>query len=122
MSQSENQPPNRQIMPLILVAIGLLLVAVVVIWQVARPGQGIVTAARPTATTEPNIPFPDIKRVTLQEAKAALDGKTAIFVDVRSADSYKTSHITGAVNIPLAELEGRINELDPGKWIITYCT
>jgi len=30
--------------------------------------------------------------------------------------------ITGAINIPLAELESRLGDLDKLQWIITYCT
>jgi hypothetical protein len=122
MSQNEKLQPKRQLLPVILVAIGLLLVAGVVIWQVFRPGQVKIINARPTGTADPNRPFPEIIRVTLEEAKAAFDGKMAIFVDVRSADSFNTAHVPGAVNIPLAELEGRISELNPDNWIITYCT
>ncbi len=127
MSQREHQPSNRQILPLILVAIGLLLVVTVVIWQTVRPGPVTATSIQPTrvqpvSATDADIPFPDVKRVTLAEAKAALDNKKAVFLDVRSADSYKAAHIPGAVNIPLLELEGRLNELNPDQWIITYCT
>jgi 3-mercaptopyruvate sulfurtransferase SseA len=67
-------------------------------------------------------PPQEVQRVTLEESKAAFDSKAALFLDVRSADSYTTGHIPGALLIPLAELEARINELDPNQWIITYCT
>lgn len=67
-------------------------------------------------------PEPEIPRVNLAESKAAFDNGTAIFVDVRTASFYATSHIPGALSIPLADIEGRINELDPNQWIITYCT
>jgi rhodanese-related sulfurtransferase len=63
-----------------------------------------------------------IQRVALEESKAAFDSGQATFVDVRSASSYEASHIPGALSIPLAELEGRLGELDPDQWIITYCT
>lgn len=71
---------------------------------------------------EPQIPESEVPRVSLEEAKAALDGKTAVFLDVRAAGSYAASHIPGALSIPLNELEGRLDELDPADWIITYCT
>jgi hypothetical protein len=66
--------------------------------------------------------FPEIQRVLLEEAKAALDSGSAVFVDVRSKASYDASHIPGALSIPLGELETRLKELDPKAWIITYCT
>ena len=66
--------------------------------------------------------FPEIQRVPVEEAKSALDAGSAVIVDVRSKASYDASHIPGALSIPLAELETRLNELDPGDWILTYCT
>ncbi|HEY5902067.1 MAG TPA: rhodanese-like domain-containing protein [Anaerolineales bacterium] len=71
---------------------------------------------------EPQISETEVPRLSLEEAKAAFDGKTAVFVDVRGAGSYAASHIPGALSIPLNELEGRLGELDPSQWIITYCT
>lgn len=62
---------------------------------------------------------PDTCRVPLDEAKTALDSGSAILVDVRSAEAYRDSHIAGAINIPLAELESRLGELDKAQWIIT---
>jgi hypothetical protein len=64
----------------------------------------------------------EIQRVPLQQAKAAFDARSAVFLDVRGASFYATAHIPGALNIPLADLETRLNELDPSQWIIPYCT
>lgn len=63
-----------------------------------------------------------VPRVSLVEAKAALDTGNAIFVDVRSPDAYQVEHIPGSINIPLGAIESRLSELDPEQWIITYCT
>ena len=64
----------------------------------------------------------EAQRITLEDSKTAFDSGEALFLDVRSASSYGTSHIPNAVSIPLSQLEGRIDELDPNQWIITYCT
>lgn len=64
----------------------------------------------------------EVSRMGIEESKAAFDSGDAIFLDVRSESSYATGHFPGALSIPLTELEDRINELDPGDWIITYCT
>ncbi len=42
-------------------------------------------------------------------------------IDVRPPEEYESGHLPGAVNIPLSDLEGRINELQTGKEIIAYC-
>lgn len=66
--------------------------------------------------------YSEISRVSLDDAKAALEAETAVIVDVRSAEAYQGGHIAGAINIPLGELETRLGELDKTQWIITYCT
>ncbi len=63
-----------------------------------------------------------IQRVSLEEAKQAFDEGTAVFLDVRGDDVYAMEHVTGALSIPLGEVESRLGELDPGQWIIPYCT
>lgn len=78
-----------------------------------------------TASPEPiaeEIPYPEIARVSIEEAKSALDSGTAVLLDVRSVEAYASQHIAGAVNIPATELESRLGELDPNAWIIPYCT
>lgn len=42
-------------------------------------------------------------------------------LDVRPADEYALGHLPGAINIPLAELEARLAEIDPGQEIVAYC-
>ena len=44
-------------------------------------------------------------------------------LDVRSADEFAAGHIEGALNIPLAELDGRIAELpqDLNAPFLVYC-
>jgi 3-mercaptopyruvate sulfurtransferase SseA len=98
------------------VGIALTIVAVAAYALTNRQSQ-----AGPPASPSPVAPQ-EVQRVTLEDSKAALDNHSAVFLDVRSESAYATSHIPGAVSIPLAELEGRIGELDPEQWIITYCT
>lgn len=64
----------------------------------------------------------EIVRVSLEDARRALDSETAVFVDVRDPSSYAAGHIPGALSMPLDALEQHLDELDPQAWIITYCT
>ncbi len=48
------------------------------------------------------------------------DGLVTI-VDVRPKDEFALGHIPDALNIPLGELERRLDELPPDKEIIAYC-
>ena len=87
----------------------------------------------PTQIIEPVVAQPQgdipqsenaVHRVTVEEAKAALDSGEAIIVDVRSQAAYDTSHVAGAIFIPLGAFETDIANVDLPKdqWIITYCT
>jgi predicted sulfurtransferase len=78
------------------------------------------------ASPAPKIPQTEdaVPRVTVKEAKSALEDGKAIIVDVRSAESYAAGHMAGAISIPLANFENNIEDLTLNKdqWIITYCT
>ena len=64
----------------------------------------------------------NVQRTTLSDAKAAYDGKKAIFLDVRTSESYARNHVPGAISIPEAQINERMNELNPNQWIIAYCS
>lgn len=56
------------------------------------------------------------------ELKKLLDEKADLqLVDVRTADKHQAYNIGGML-IPTEELPTRINELDPNKPVVTYCT
>lgn len=42
-------------------------------------------------------------------------------LDVRPADEYAQGHLPDAVNIPLADLEARLRELNPRQEVVAYC-
>ncbi len=44
-----------------------------------------------------------------------------VFVDVRTPEEYKAGHIPGAVNIPVSEIKGRMNEVPKDKQVYVYC-
>lgn len=87
----------------------------------------------PTQVTEPastqpeaNLPQTDaeVPRVPADQAKAAFDSGDAVIVDVRGAEAYARSHITGALEVSLSAIQTDPANLplDKNKWIITYCT
>ena len=113
--RSSKKPSNY--LPFLIIGLGVLVVAAALLWaaQLSR-------SPAPTAESEELTPFPEIARISLQDAYTAHQKKQALFIDVRSAENYQQSHVAGAINIPIAELENRYRELDPNQWIITYCT
>jgi hypothetical protein len=75
-----------------------------------------------TSAPVPTPPVVEAARISRADAKKAFDDGSAVFVDVRAADSYNREHITGALNIPLADLNSKADTLPKGKKIIVYCS
>ena len=49
-------------------------------------------------------------------------GKRGTIIDVRTPGEFAGKHVSGAINIPLDEVEKRIKELDElPKPIVAYC-
>ena len=42
-------------------------------------------------------------------------------LDVRPADEFALGHLPGAVNLPLSDLQARLEELDPAREVVAYC-
>jgi len=135
---------NRQpVYPVLMVAAGVVLILGSIFWMMtAAPSDssagaagnaantaGAVNAAPsadmlddiPTVGTS-RIPYPNIKRVSVEDAKAAYDAKSAIFVDSRGELYFDSGHIPGAIPMTDQDLAARIGDLDRNAWIITYCT
>jgi len=66
----------------------------------------------------------EVPRISPADAKAAFDRGDALIVDVRDVDAYTLSHISGALSVPLGEIETNSAGINLNKetWIITYCT
>ncbi len=118
-------PKTRQqssLRPILMMAAGLLLIFIVLIGLALAGNQSGAAPASPTAPAQAQIPYPDVVRISLTDAKAAYDAGSALFLDVRDADSYNARHVPGALNVELAILPSRISDLDKSRQIITYCT
>ena len=63
-----------------------------------------------------------VRRITPEEARAAVLRGKAIIVDVRGEASYNAGHVKGASSIPLNDIAQRMRELPRDKMIITYCS
>lgn len=118
-----SQRKQKAVIPIILAIIGalLLLFAIFLIFPRASEPEPIESVSQ-SSTSHDEETFPEISRVSLVDSKAAFDEGSAIFLDVRERDAFTASHVPNAINIPLAELEMRLGELDKAQWIISYCT
>ena len=97
-------------LPVLLMVVGALLIFGAGVWFLY-----ILPAGSSVEVNEDQVP-----RLSVEEAKAAYDTGSVIFVDVRDAESYARGHIKGALSIPMEELSSRMDELDPSAWIVTY--
>ena len=60
-------------------------------------------------------------RVSAGDARE-LVANGAMLLDVRSSEEFSGGHIEGAINIPIQELAGRLDELgDKSSPIVVYC-
>ncbi|MEW6360624.1 MAG: rhodanese-like domain-containing protein [Pyrinomonadaceae bacterium] len=63
-----------------------------------------------------------VEDISAAELKELLDSGEAIqLIDVRDAGEFAFARIPGAKSIPLAELPGRIGELDPSRLTVIHC-
>ena len=56
-----------------------------------------------------------------EEVDGLAEREDVILLDVRTEAEYRNGHIPGAVNIPLDELRGRLEELDREKTLYVNC-
>ena len=106
---------NQALLPIILFAgvivisiVGLILADNIRQTRISNPGE---------ITNQDEIP-----RVTAEEAYQAMLEGEAVIVDTRSESEYQSQRVAGAINLPIDQVEGRVGELDPDTWYITYCT
>ena len=117
------RPEQGKLFPILMIAAGIILILGSVLWlinatQISQARVGSVSSP----ISSPKIPYPDIPRVSLGDAKAAYELKQATFIDVRGEPYYSQGHIPGALSISEDQLNSQVRGLDVNSWIITYCT
>lgn len=60
-------------------------------------------------------------RITVLEARAAMEKGDAFFIDTRNAEAYRKEHIRGAINMPYGDAKSPIDQLPKDKLLIAYC-
>ncbi len=82
----------------------------------AAPG---ATAPAPAPAADP---MAAVQRLSVGDAKKAVDAGKAVIVDVNSLGSYAAEHAKGSLSIPANEMYARTGELPKDKQIIAYCS
>ncbi len=108
--------PRTIIMAVLLLMMGLLAVISLII--------GLLESSGDVKPAQPLPPAATVPAISPAEAKKRADsGEKVIFLDVRTPDEYRTSHIPGSILLPVDEVEARAALLLPDKEmpIFVYC-
>lgn len=76
----------------------------------------------PAEVSSEDIPYPDVPRIPVGQAREGHEAGTILFVDVRSAQNYASAHISGALSVPSGSGDAAYTELPRDVQIVTYCT
>ncbi len=92
----------------------------------APPKQPGVVQMAPNNAVQITTPSADeelnkARRISRNEAIKLVKQKKAVYVDVRTKDTYDLGHLPGAISIPLSQLPNRFRDLPVKKFLITYC-
>jgi len=125
---SKRKPKRRKqsssslVIPVVAGVVVLVLIVGIIAFSEARRPPGSASSSSDTAQplNTQSIPYPNVPRIALQEAKGLLDSSEAVLVDVRSKESFDKSHAVGAVSIPESEIEARLEELPRNKDVVLY--
>ena len=63
----------------------------------------------------------DLEPIPREELLQRARNGLVTVVDVRPPEEFAAGHVPGAVNIPLADLEKHLNDLDAKQEIVAYC-
>ena len=61
------------------------------------------------------------KQLSHQDAERLMQEREIVIADVRDQDSYDSGHITNAVHLSVAALQGYCNRADKNKPVLVYC-
>lgn len=63
----------------------------------------------------------DLEPISRQELLGRVREGLVAVLDVRPAKEYASGHVPGAINVPLADLERRLAEMDIDREVVAYC-
>ncbi len=114
---------RRKVFPVLMMVVGLFLMGSSFLIFIYTPPYSIsnATPVELKVSSSGNT-YPEIRRISLDDAKSKYDQEQAIFIDVRGEPFYSIGHIAGSLSIPEDQLMLRMDELNPNIWIITYCS
>jgi rhodanese-like protein len=64
----------------------------------------------------------DVPRIAAEDLRSKMNRGEVTVIDVRDETSFEAGHITGALHMQFATIEGQIDLIPKGKPIVLYCT
>jgi hypothetical protein len=102
----------------------LAVVAAGLVWfndsQQLAPSAAVAIPTAPVASQD--IPYPNVARVSPEQAHMSAMSGEAVIVDVRGQEFYDMGHARNAISLPLDQLPARFSELPKDKAVLFYCT
>ena len=93
---------------------------------IALVGQWDTSEGVVTAKAKNELVIKELEVGTVNLARKLFDTGDHIFVDARSVEDYQEGHITGAVSLPIGQVEEKLSvfleRYPPETSIITYCS
>lgn len=86
-----------------------------------KTGSAVPQAPAVPPQTAPK-PADDVHRISIADARAAVEKGNAVIIDVRGEQSYKAGHIKDSKVIAADQIGARAGELPKDKTIILYCS
>lgn len=63
----------------------------------------------------------EFEAITREELRRRMEAGEVTVVDVRPRAEFDAGHISGAISVPVDELDERLERLDGGRTIVAYC-
>ncbi|MER2599093.1 MAG: rhodanese-like domain-containing protein [Caldilineales bacterium] len=116
---------SKGLWPILAAVAGLILLAAAAVSFLSKPETTTAptnSVALPVITVAADAPYPQIIRVSAEQAHISMAEGQAVLIDVRDRRYFEAGHAAGALSIPESELPAQLGELPKDKTIITYCT
>lgn len=62
-----------------------------------------------------------VAEISPEELERALDDDAPLLIDIRPPAAFARGHVPGALNVPMAELTGQVDEIEFGDEVVVAC-
>lgn len=64
---------------------------------------------------------PSYPKLTIAEYRENHENETHVLIDVRTKQEFKGGHLPNAINIPMDEINARVDEIPKDKTVVLVC-